>query len=84
MKNAHQPVSPVIMSHNENGYDGFKSGLTKRELFAAMAMQGLLSNPHYIAKLEQNMKDHVITDMNNMCVRESIDMADELLKQLEL
>lgn len=27
----------------------FASGLTKRELFAAMAMQGLLSNPSIIA-----------------------------------
>jgi galactose-1-phosphate uridylyltransferase len=32
--------------------DGFNDGLTKRELIAAMAMQGLLACPSYIQTVE--------------------------------
>lgn len=59
-------------------------GLTKREYFAAMAMQGMLSNPHYLQMLDINIERKVITNQNIMLCRESLDMADELLKQLEL
>lgn len=34
--------------HPEGGVDSPQKGLTKREHFAAMAMQGLLSNPKNI------------------------------------
>lgn len=44
---------------------------TKRELFAAMAMQGLASNAEW-------EKDHNV----NQTAREAIDYADALLKEL--
>ena len=50
--------------------EGFSDGLTKRELFAAMAMQGLLAN---------NSRDSDFKGFAN----DSIKFADELLKELE-
>jgi hypothetical protein len=49
------------------------NGLTKREYFAALAMQGLLSN-----------KSITILDMDNakIIIGASIGLADELIKQL--
>ena len=42
---AHDPAYPCETLHfTPAGYDRHP-GLTKRELFAAMAMQGMLSNP---------------------------------------
>ena len=41
MKNADMPAMPVVEFDDSVGS---KDGLTKREHFAAMAMQGLLSN----------------------------------------
>ena len=46
-------------------------GLTKREHFVAMAMQGLLANPGLVD-----------IDAKNI-VKEAIEHADELLKQLD-
>lgn len=45
MKNGDQPAIPNALAVRTN--DGYMStaGLTKRELIAAMALQGLLSNP---------------------------------------
>ena len=46
-------------------------GLTKREYFAGLAMQGMLSNENTIV-----WTDHKIA-------KESVDLADELLKALQ-
>jgi hypothetical protein len=74
MKNANQPINP--MPHqNQDGtiqHDVY-FGLTKREYFAALAMQGLLSNGHCLPN-----KDGI-----EYVVSISIKAADELLKQLE-
>jgi len=40
MENGKQPITPLI----QNGCYSFE-GLTKREYFAGLAMQGMLSNP---------------------------------------
>jgi hypothetical protein len=76
MRNGEKPILPCIIK----GKQGFGSqptipdkevyGLTKREYFAGLAMQGLMSNSKVI-----------INDIDNMsaCVR----IADELLKKLE-
>lgn len=48
-------------------YNGTALGITKREYFAAMAMQGLVSSSPSVEKL----------------CEVSIKVADELLKQLE-
>jgi len=49
------------------GNDAPKDGLTKREYFAAMALQGLLAN-----------SDHFPHD----CVAQSVKMADQLIIEL--
>jgi hypothetical protein len=49
-------VFPENMYDNEVLY-GQAAGLTKRELFAAMAMQGLLSNSHINADLSDVIQD---------------------------
>ncbi|WP_272774035.1 hypothetical protein [Stenotrophomonas geniculata] len=51
MKNGDMPVAPMLNEHGCPHHhssilvqDGQVTGLTKRELFAAMAMQGLLAS----------------------------------------
>ena len=66
MKNKNQPVYPI----NDNTLLDSK-GLTKREHFASMAMQGLLSK---FGDLTHNPKD---------IANYAVDYADELLKELE-
>lgn len=69
MKNGAKPINPIL-DWNELKAD--TSGLTKREYFAGLAMQGILSNTEYINQSRETLVDY------------SIKMADELLKQLEL
>jgi len=68
MKNGAKPINPIL-DWNELKADS--AGLTKREYFAGLAMQGLLMSNSKV----------IINDIDNMsaCVR----IADELLKQLE-
>ena len=59
----------------DNGTESFttwqgQKGLTKREHFAGLAMQGLLANPDY-------------TDEKLRVTIYAVELADELLKQLE-
>lgn len=49
-------------------------GLTKREYFAALAMQGIVSNQPFLINLNAEPKD---------VARACIEIADEVLKQLE-
>lgn len=73
-ENAKEPIN-AIFSNDEIAY----MGLTKREYFAAMAMQGLLSNVTI-----SNMSSSPSTGLNDhVKVEYAIRMADELLKQLE-
>jgi hypothetical protein len=67
MKNGNQPITPILdLNENLSGL----LGLTKREYFAAMAMQGLLT------KIS-------INDTPEEVCKLSVFFADELLKQLE-
>jgi hypothetical protein len=62
------------MGMNDPAYPmhGFNKGLTKRELFAAMAMQGLLANPGFredvvhgrIAKMAIDEANNLIYHLN--------------------
>lgn len=55
--------------HPEGGIDSPQSGLTKREYFAAMAMQGILANPN--------------NDGNPKYTAEhSVECSEQLIKQL--
>ncbi len=91
MKNSEQPITPCMMQQvgettfRANRYNDPKEynrpmiGLTKREHFAAMAMQGLLSNPDWMNEHEGQkyiMQDSVISEV-------AIKIADALLKELE-
>jgi hypothetical protein len=66
MKNGHQSINPI----NTNTLIS-QMGLTKREYFAAMAMQGLLSNTD------------VDTRKTDELTRSCVILADTLLSQLE-
>lgn len=67
MKNSEDPAYP-------NNYGGNRSGLTKREYFAAKAMQGILSS--VISHLPS------ADGRKNIC-QDAIKFADELLNQLD-
>jgi hypothetical protein len=76
MKNSNQPAfapsSEYIRKLNEGYHE--PSGLTKREYFAAMAMQGMISASNLSLSKEEA----------NLVACQSVQFADELLKQLEL
>ena len=55
------------------------TGLTKREYFAGLAMQGLYSNHEWAKNLTEDDWD----EYKERLVSSSIEIADELLKQLE-
>jgi len=63
----------TAISSDGNSYH--QDGLTKREYFAAMAMQGLLSNKYFQVYKEGKLFVDVVA-------KTSIEMADELLNQL--
>ena len=86
MKNADMPAMPVVNSDGFSAHplsgavdQGTCSGLSKREYFAAMAMQGLTSSPLELGKLSHaaNKSPKVYA------VEQAVAYADALLKELE-
>jgi len=88
MKNGEQPITPIYGAdkrlYKSSGVDAdyFKqvpslTGLTKREYFAAMAMQGLISNPNIKRPSLDNIPER--DTFSRIC----LEYADSLLKQLE-
>ena len=73
MKNSEQPAMPFIEAID--GLNNHRMGLTKREYFAGLAMQGLLANSGYWKTLENGGDDYL-----TQC---AVELADSLLKQLE-
>ena len=70
MKNADIPAIPV---------DGTLRGLSKREYFAAMAMQGLTSSP-----LETGKLSHAANKtLKVFVVEQAVAISDALLEELE-
>lgn len=65
--NGNKPTRPT--GHSQSG-----TGLTKREHFAAMAMQGILSNGHFSNEWKNDFKSGI-----ELCTT----MADSLLKALD-
>ncbi|MBS8267164.1 hypothetical protein DYI26_00245 [Halomonas litopenaei] len=84
MKNADMPAMPLSLNPGEFAADGMNvDGLTKREHFAAMAMQGLLSNPG--GPVQHNPisgTGYCNSDAGIVAVW-SLEVADALLKALE-
>lgn len=81
MSNANEPAFPCEVYHREDGsIDGVQTGskqgiaigLTKRELFAAMAMQGIAS----IAPNDWDAPESAVA-------RLSVSLADALLAELD-
>lgn len=64
---ANDPAFPYVLRADS---DSAEYGLTKREYFAAMALQGMLSNPD-------------IRGSNESLAKTSISVADVLIKELE-
>jgi hypothetical protein len=97
MKNGNQPINARV-AFDKNGlitsdFDEY-NGLTKREYFAIMALQGLLANPKQ-SKHTSNVFIRIAqlffplitlqwcsSNADDMS-RDAIRQADELLKQLE-
>ena len=69
MENGKQMTFPITIEDNGNA-SVTHLGLTKREYFAAMAMQGLMACPDISASREA-------------IAEESVKQADDLLKALE-
>jgi hypothetical protein len=61
-----------------NSPQGVQDGLTKREYFAAKAMQGLLSNPEWMKK--HNGEKYLMP--TDIVVEVSVKIADKLIKGL--
>lgn len=70
MKNADKAINPITELENGSLLD---IGLTKREYFAAMAMQGLIGRGLGLLGIDESSR----------IATESIYIADELLKQLD-
>ena len=72
MKNGDMPAMPIIDAEGRCSLFGNEnlsaSGLTKREMFAMAAMQGILSNPRYTYE---------------QLARHAVNYADALLAELE-
>ncbi len=77
MENKNRPAFPL----SDSGVISNSDGLTKRELIAAMAMQGLLSNPEYVMSSEVDTEVTTNETLND-AARHAVKAADELLKQL--
>lgn len=75
--NGHRPAFPLARAIDETMPN---VGITKREYFAAMALQGILAN----SSIQTMSNQYPPSELNNAeRVRLAIDHADELLKQLE-
>ena len=73
-----QPVkSDKIRVGGGDVYDG---GLTKREYFAAMALQGALSNPHFSKGSAED--GETFQQFKDDLVRNSVQFADALIVEL--
>ena len=76
MKNADKPINPVL-TQSPSLQNDTSLGLTKREYFAGLALQGLISS-----FTEKASYGGWGTEMKET-IKCAIDYADELLKQLE-
>ena len=88
MNNGKQPISPTMYTKFGDGADDYQplkdgqktgwevkfGGLTKREYFAGLAMQGTCGNQEFLKTLNGDP---------NLVAKACIEIADELLKQLE-
>lgn len=86
MNNADKPAYPDPMRGGEQSIINqsphcLNEGMTKREIFAKAAMQGILAKEAWSARILQEGGDDT---MAKQMADASVKMADLLLKQLEL
>jgi hypothetical protein len=82
MTNGNDPINPVDYQSVSPVGDSITvqlPGLSKREYFAAMAMQGILTNQSWVETLK--IPDDW-NDYKDRLVEGSIEMADSLIKEL--
>lgn len=93
MNNADQPINPQnynrcgngdndfepLVDGKKTGYERKMAGLTKREYFAGLAMQGIMANHEWAANLAPDEWYQYIHRVTSGAV----EIADMLLKQLE-
>ena len=86
MKNADKPAMPItneeLASNLELGADGSK-GLTKREMFAMHAMQGILSNSGGVIQANSRSGTGWCNCDASGLAQWSLECADALLAELE-
>lgn len=84
-KNADQPAFPIQPTFDSDGRVANEryafEGLTKREYFAAMAMQGIKSNPELCRICDEAAKQNGGTQQEYIA-KMAVKDADELLNQL--
>lgn len=76
MKNEDKPINPIPEHFDK--YKNENIGLTKREYFSGLALQGLLANPNGVININGQWvrSPEQFAEMSILC-------AKELLKQLE-
>ena len=93
MKNADKPIYPTTSQKiNETEFFEYNlankekqySGLTKKEYFTGLAIQGLLANPQYWKRVYKDISTLKSDKDSIECVfaHYSIKIAEELLEQL--
>jgi hypothetical protein len=84
MKNADKSIYPIYKGDNDIISD---YGLTKREYFAGLAMQGLstelISNAIKLKEIGVSENEIYKSLKTKDIIKSAIEFADELLKQLE-
>jgi hypothetical protein len=81
MKNADEPMHPApYTSQDGMVYHDVYFGLTKREYFAALAMQALASNPDW-AKTMRVPDDW--DEFKDSSAKGAVELADAVMKELD-
>ena len=81
MTNGNDPITAHLTYDTYSGQpNGFLEGLTKREYFAARALQGLLSNNNVLKFFQRDGLSP--NDFISLVSKDSTAIADELIKAL--
>jgi hypothetical protein len=83
MKNAYNPAMPIIDDEISTHEKEIHFGLTKREMFAMHAMQGLLSNCGGVVQANSVSGTGFCNSDETSLAQWSLACADALLKELD-
>jgi hypothetical protein len=73
MENKNKPAFSVALKENNNPYHPSAMGLTKREYFAAIALQGILSNHELLKGLRHDY---------DLIIKATLEISEMLLEEL--